>query len=64
MPTNTRGRSREQGKDHPLGHIEWSLPIIRKGIKVTHDTSYPNASVNGKVTIRSLAANWSEYSFH
>ena len=62
MPKNTGGRSTKQGKDHPLGHVEWSLPNIRKGIKVTHDTSYPTTATNVKVTIRSLAANLPEYS--
>ena len=61
MPMNTGGRSTKQGKDHPLGHVEWSLPVIRKGIKVTHDMSYPTASTNTKVTIRSLEAYSPEY---
>ena len=30
MPINARGRSTKQGSRHPLGHVEWSLPLTEK----------------------------------
>ena len=62
MPTDTRGRSTKQGSGLPSRPCRVEPAHNRKGIKVMQDTSYPTATTNVKVTIRSLAANSPEYS--
>ena len=62
MPTSTRARSTKQSSGPPSWPRQVEPAPNRKGIKVMHDTSYPIATTNVKVTIRSLAANSPEYS--
>ena len=52
----------EVGKGLPLWPHQVEPTYIRKGIKVTCDTSYPTTSMNIQVTIQLLVANSPEYS--
>ena len=46
--------------DHPLSHVEWSLPLTEKYKGHTRHESQ-SAAANVQVTIRTLAAHSPEY---